>query len=67
MVTRAFADSVRIFAAAIPIALVTGWPYWQVILLVGAATLLYTWYGGLRAVVWVDVAQMALYAVGGVG
>jgi solute:Na+ symporter, SSS family len=66
MVTRAFADSVRIFAAAIPIALITGWPYWQVILLVGMATLIYTWYGGLKAVVWVDVVQMGLYAVGGV-
>ena len=66
MVTRAFADSVRIFAAAIPLALITGWPYWQVILLVGAATLVYTWYGGLKAVVWVDVIQMGLYIVGGV-
>jgi solute:Na+ symporter, SSS family len=66
MVTRAFADSVRIFAAAIPLALITGWPYWQVILLVGLATLVYTWYGGLRAVVWVDVVQMGLYAVGGI-
>lgn len=66
MVTRAFADSVRIFAAAIPLALITGWPYWQVILLVGAATLVYTWYGGLKAVVWVDVVQMGLYIVGGV-
>ena len=65
MVTRAFADSVRIFAAAIPIALITGWPYWQVILLVGAATLVYTWYGGLRAVVWVDVVQLGLYLLGG--
>lgn len=66
MVTRAFADSVRIFAAAIPLALITGWPYWVVILLVGLATLVYTWYGGLRAVVWVDVVQMGLYVVGGV-
>jgi solute:Na+ symporter, SSS family len=66
MVTRAFADSVRIFAAAIPLALITGWPYWQVILIVGVATLIYTWYGGLKAVVWVDVVQMGLYAVGGV-
>ena len=66
MVTRAFADSVRIFAAAIPLALITGWPYWQVILLVGAATLVYTWYGGLKAVVWVDVVQTGLYVVGGV-
>jgi len=65
MITRAFADSVRIFAAAIPIALVTGWPYWQSILLTGLVTVLYTYYGGLRAVIWVDVVQMLLYLVGG--
>ncbi|HSJ14577.1 MAG TPA: sodium:solute symporter [Longimicrobiales bacterium] len=66
MVTRALADSVRIFAAAIPIALITGLEYWQSILLAGAVTLLYTYYGGLRAVIWVDVAQFFLYLVGGV-
>jgi len=65
MVTRALADSVRIFAAAIPLALVTGMPYWQTILLVGLVTLVYTYYGGLRAVVWVDVVQFGLYLFGG--
>lgn len=65
MLTRAFADSVRIFAAAIPIALVSGLPYWQSIALTGLFTLIYTYYGGLRAVVWVDVVQMGLYVVGG--
>lgn len=65
MVTRAFADSVRVFAAAIPIALITGWPYWQSILIAGVFTLIYTYYGGLRAVVWVDVIQMFIYLFGG--
>jgi solute:Na+ symporter, SSS family len=65
MVTRALADSVRVFAAAIPIALVTGLPYWQAILVAGVFTLIYTYYGGLRAVIWVDVIQMVLYVVGG--
>ena len=65
MLTRAFADSVRIFAAAIPITLITGWPYWQSILLAGVFTLIYTYYGGLRAVVWVDVIQMFIYIFGG--
>ena len=65
MVTRALADSVRIFAAAIPIALITGLAYWQSILLAGAVTLLYTYYGGLRAVIWVDVVQFFLYLLGG--
>lgn len=65
MVTRAFADSVRIFAAAIPIALITGWPYWQSILVAGVFTLIYTYFGGLRAVIWVDVIQFFLYLFGG--
>jgi SSS family transporter len=65
MVTRAFADSVRVFAAAIPIALITGLPYWQAILIAGVVTVVYTYYGGLRAVVWIDVVQMGLYLLGG--
>ena len=65
MVTRLLADSVRLFATAIPLALVTGWSYPASILVIGAATLLYTYYGGIRAVVWVDVLQMALYVAGG--
>lgn len=65
MITRAFADSVRVFAAAIPIALITGLPYWQSIVLAGAVTVIYTYYGGLRAVIWIDVVQMGLYIFGG--
>ncbi len=65
MVTRAFADGVRLFATAIPIHLITGLPYWQAIALTGALTLIYTYYGGLRAVVWVDVIQLGLYVFGG--
>jgi solute:Na+ symporter, SSS family len=65
MVTRALADGVRIFATAIPIKLITGTPYWQAILITGVFTLIYTYYGGLSAVVWVDVIQMFIYAFGG--
>lgn len=65
LVTRAFADSVRIFAAAIPVTLITGLPYWQSIVLAGVVTLIYTYYGGLRAVIWIDVVQMGLYIFGG--
>src|SRR5690606_25854378 len=66
LVTRAFADSVRVFAAAIPISLLTGLPYWQSIVITGIFTLVYTYYGGLRAVVWVDVIQMGIYLFGGI-
>ena len=65
MVTRLMADSVRLFATAIPLALVTGWPYPVSIAVIGVLTLIYTYFGGIRAVVWVDVVQLGLYVVGG--
>lgn len=64
MVTRLLADSVRLFATAIPLALITGWPYPVSIAVIAALTLVYTYWGGIRAVVWVDSAQMCLYLLG---
>src|SRR5688500_1412335 len=72
MFTRAFGDSVRVFATAIPIALIIGpiIPREYVtpvsILILGLLTLLYTYHGGMRAVVWTDVVQTAVYIGGGV-
>jgi SSS family solute:Na+ symporter len=71
MVTRAFADSVRVFATAIPIALIIGPAVPQqyvmpvAILVLGALTLIYTYHGGMRAVVWTDVLQTSVYLLGG--
>ena len=71
MVTRAFGDSVRVFATAIPVALILGpsVPSAYVmpvsILVLGAFTLVYTYEGGMRAVVWTDVLQTGVYLVGG--
>ncbi|HYW13014.1 MAG TPA: sodium:solute symporter [Longimicrobium sp.] len=65
LVTRVLADGVRIFATAIPLAVIARIPVWQSIVSIGVFTLLYSYYGGLRAVVWVDVAQMFIYVVGG--
>lgn len=64
MVTRLLADSVRLFATAIPLALVTGWPYPVSIAVIGVLTLVYTYFGGIKAVVWVDALQMCLYLLG---
>jgi SSS family transporter len=74
MVVRALSDSVRVFASAIPLAIVTGWsipflgldPLATSIIVVGVFTLAYTWAGGIRAVVWVDVMQLVIYLVGGI-
>src|SRR5688500_4870376 len=72
MFTRACGDSVRVFATAIPIALIIGPAVPQQylmplsILILGVLTLLYTYHGGMRAVVWTDVIQTGVYILGGV-
>ncbi|MDH3290857.1 MAG: sodium:solute symporter [Gemmatimonadota bacterium] len=63
---RALGDSVRVFATAIPLSIVTGWSYPASIAVVALATLAYTWAGGIKAVVWVDVMQLGIYLVGGI-
>ncbi len=71
MVTRSFGDSVRVFATAIPVGLIIGpiVPPEYVgplsILILGAFTVLYTYHGGMRAVVWTDVVQTGVYLLGG--
>ncbi|MGH7645833.1 MAG: sodium:solute symporter [Gemmatimonadales bacterium] len=66
LVTRALGDSVRVFATAIPLAIITRWSIPAGILAVGVVTVFYTWIGGLRAVVWVDVVQLGFYLLGAV-
>ena len=71
MVTRALADSVRVFATAIPIALIIsptvsnkGLVMPVAILILGALTVLYTYRGGMKAVVWTELLQASIYLLG---
>jgi SSS family transporter len=66
MITRALGDAIRVFASAIPLALVTGWSIPTAIAAVGVITLIYTWFGGFKAVVWTDVMQLTVYITGGI-
>ncbi len=64
IVTRVLASGVRLFATAIPIHLITGLSYPASILVIGVFTLIYTYAGGLRAVVAMDVVQLFTYLTG---
>ncbi|HET8649633.1 MAG TPA: sodium:solute symporter [Gemmatimonadales bacterium] len=66
VVTRFLGDGVRIFVGALPLAVLTGWSVPTSILAMGLITLVYTWFGGLKAVVWADVVQLVVYVAGGV-
>lgn len=68
--TRLLADGIRVLAAAIPLKFVFAGlgldlSYFTIIVVLSVVTIAYTFIGGIRAVVWVDVAQMVLYIAGG--
>jgi solute:Na+ symporter, SSS family len=68
--TRLLADGIRLFATAIPIKVVLASygvdaSYWAIVVVLGIAMVVYTFVGGVRAVVWVDAIQMVWYVVGG--
>jgi SSS family solute:Na+ symporter len=75
MLTRLLADGVRLFASAIPIAIIlrlAGYKasdlsiYMVSILMISIVTFIYTFLGGIRAVVWMDVVQMGIYVGGAI-
>jgi solute:Na+ symporter, SSS family len=71
MCTRALADAVRVFATAIPVALIIGpalpeaYAMPVAILVLGLLTVVYTYRGGMKAVVWTELVQASVYIVGG--
>lgn len=64
LVMRAAAEGVRVFAVAIVVGVAIGTGDVVSIAILSALTLLYTFEGGMAAVIWTDVVQMVLY-VGG--
>ena len=64
IVTRVLASGVRLFATAIPVHIITGLDYPTSIAIIGLFTLLYTYIGGLKAVVTMDVVQLLIYLSG---
>jgi SSS family solute:Na+ symporter len=64
LITRSLADGIRLFATALVIAVVTGVPVPWVVIVLGAAMILYTVRGGVSAVIWTDVVQMFVYIAG---
>jgi SSS family transporter len=64
LLTRAAAEGVRVFAVSIVVGIAIGTKDVLSIAIISALTLLYTFEGGMAAVIWTDVVQMAIY-VGG--
>ena len=64
LLTRAAAEGVRVFAISIVIGIALGQGEIASIAIITAMTLLYTFEGGLAAVIWTDVVQLCIYLAG---
>jgi SSS family transporter len=64
VMTRTLADGIRLYATALVIAVVTQVPAPWIVVLLGAAMIVYTVRGGVAAVIWTDVVQMFVYIAG---
>jgi len=64
LVTRNLADGLRLFLTAIVLEKVFGLDMPTCIVLIGVATIVYTFAGGMRSVVWNDCIQFVVYMLG---
>ncbi|HUI42450.1 MAG TPA: sodium:solute symporter [Terriglobia bacterium] len=62
--TRALAEGVRVFAIAIVLQVVSHTGVLTAVVVITLLTLFYTFEGGLAAVIWTDVLQLAIYLAG---
>lgn len=66
LATRTLAEGVRVSAIALVVSTVLGTSERLAVFLVIALTVLYTFKGGMKAVIWTDVAQFTLYLAGSI-
>jgi SSS family solute:Na+ symporter len=64
LITRAIAEGVRVSAIALVVSVVLGTSERLAVIIVVALTVLYTFEGGMKAVIWTDVSQLLLYLTG---
>ncbi len=64
LVMRTLGDGLRLFLAAVVLGTLTSWPLSVSVVVMGLVTIVYTYLGGMRAVIWTDVIQFVIYIVG---
>jgi SSS family solute:Na+ symporter len=64
LLTRSLGDGLRLFLAATVLQHLTNWPTERAIAIVAAITVVYTFLGGMKAVIWTDIIQFSVYILG---
>ncbi len=63
-ISRSFSTGVMIYAVALILMSILGVPLWQTILVIGVITIIYSYQGGMKAVVYGDMIQMIILMIG---
>src|SRR5262245_31888397 len=64
IITRTIADGLRLYLTALLLHHITGWNLEIAIAVMAATMILYTFLGGMQAVIWTDLIQFVIYLVG---
>jgi solute:Na+ symporter, SSS family len=64
LLTRTLADGMRLFLTALLLKQFAGWDITVSVLVMGIATIFYTYLGGMKAVIWTDLIQFIVYMIG---
>ncbi len=59
-------QGVRVYATALVLELITGWTLTESIVLIAMFAVLWTWMGGIAAVIWTDFIQFFILIAGGI-
>jgi SSS family transporter len=66
LMSETLAAGVRVYVACIPLQLLLGLAVMPAVLLFIGLSLVYTYFGGVKAVIWTDAVQFGLFLVGGI-
>jgi len=64
LISRCFATGVTIYAVCLILSAIIGLPFWQTMLILGVITIVYSLEGGMKAIVYSEVAQMIIKFLG---
>jgi SSS family transporter len=66
LVSRSLGDGLRLYLSSKIVQQLTGWPITTSIVVLGVVTIVYTFLGGMKAVIWTDVIQFSVYILGAI-
>jgi len=64
--TRLLADGIRFLLTAILFDVLTGWGIVNCVFVIGSITLIYSYVGGIKSILWIDSIQFLIYLLGGI-